>query len=83
MKKKHVVYYCDECEFLKAATFVNFFHKDDDDLDKILSDISENKNKKITFIQGVDFAWNLVLERKRKGEAVHYIHADCGVRYLY
>ena len=68
---------------MKIATYVNFFFKGDDGLDKILSDINENKNKKLTFIQGVDFARNLVLERKRKGEAVHYIHADCGVRYLY
>lgn len=75
--KKTDVYYYNECLFLKTAMYVIFLISNED-LDSILNDIDEGYN----FIQGKSFAKNLVLERKGKGEAIHYVHAGGG-RYLY
>lgn len=75
--KKPDVYYYDECLFLKTAIYVIFLISNSE-LDSILKDIDKGYN----FIQGKSFAKNLVLERERNGEAIHYVHAGSG-RYSY
>ena len=75
--KKPDVYYYDECLFLKTAIYVIFLISNSE-LDSILKDIDKGYN----FIQGKSFAKNLVLERERNGEAIHYVHAGGG-RYSY